>query len=584
MSEWVGPSDEPDRYELMDLVSRGGEGEVWRASFDLQDHPVSVAVKLLHIGSETDVQGLLTRVREQTDLLRSLDHPGLVKVREWFDGPSPHDRDSASHSGRVVALVMNWAPGQSLPTWVAAHVQRDSLDCTRITTRLAAAVDYLHSGRATGGAPIFHRDIKPANVIVDGADVRLVDFGFARVAGGTATMAGTPAYLAPEVLTGSPPSEAADRFGLGATAYFLFTGLDPDLNDPARMRASLLQASGIEGREDIADHLLAMMNRDPLRRPTNVIEWAQTLAVATVSDRPLERTAVVSSVSAIEGSRRTRRRVLPFAIASVILLIVVAGAGLAFALGGSPSKHGAARPPVATNSTSESSTTTSSSTTSSTADAIPNVVGESLGQAESAIQALGGTVIEDDVLSTAQPDGTVLSQNPASGAPMASGGQVTLQVARQPVGTFLANMQPVSGQAGTGSNNISGKPYAQSVSFGDINGNSAGNVYEAGYDLGRNYEQLTATAGLDDSSDSSAQIQMQIIGDGRTLFSQVVSLGQAVPVKLDVTSVLRLELTVSLVNPNSVQNNSVAAFGNIEVFGTPSQVYGSTTTTTSSNG
>jgi serine/threonine protein kinase len=107
---------------------------------------------------------------------------------------------------------MNWMKGVPLDQWVRQHHGRSVSASLAVIRRMADAVDYLHSGADTGIA-VVHRDIKPANVLIAGEDVKLVDFGFARMMDQSSmTFAGTPEYIAPEVvLSGAPFSPATDR-------------------------------------------------------------------------------------------------------------------------------------------------------------------------------------------------------------------------------------------------------------------------------------------------------------------------------------------------------------------------------------
>ncbi|HEX9991443.1 MAG TPA: serine/threonine-protein kinase, partial [Acidimicrobiales bacterium] len=278
----AGPFDDPDRYELMEVRSRGGEGELWRGAVRVDGVAFPVAVKVIHERHLGEIAQWRQRWRQQAEVVRSLDHPALVKVREVFDGPVPHGPGAADPRQPTLYLVMNWVAGATLGEWVSRSPDRDLLDVVRIVAKVAAAVDYLHSG-SVAGYPILHRDIKPANVIVNGASATLVDFGFVRlVQSAPVSIAGTPAYLAPELLGGAPYTEAADRYGLGATAFFAITGEPPVTGDNTRNRATLVAAATIGGREELADHVLAMMSLDPARRPTSTLEWAQALAARAV--------------------------------------------------------------------------------------------------------------------------------------------------------------------------------------------------------------------------------------------------------------------------------------------------------------
>src|SRR5262249_27970177 len=99
-----------------------------------------------------------------------------------------------------------------------------------VLTQVAQALAYIH---AKG---VLHRDIKPENILVSVREgrawARLTDFGLALMADGerwtaTSQIVGTPAYLAPEVLSGHPFSTAVDIYALGVTAYELLSGERP---------------------------------------------------------------------------------------------------------------------------------------------------------------------------------------------------------------------------------------------------------------------------------------------------------------------------------------------------------------------
>ena len=193
MSEWytsasparlyAGPSSSPDRYTLEEVVSQGMEGRLWRASLAVDGHRFQVAVKEIHQRNVSSLPEWLQRWERQAELLRSLDHPGLIRVREVFQGAPAHSRGVASDGERSLFLVMNWANGLRLDEWI---VGRDRDERLAVLGHVAAAVDHLHSGQDTSGVAVLHRDIKPQNIVIDdNGRPRLVDFGFARLADGT---------------------------------------------------------------------------------------------------------------------------------------------------------------------------------------------------------------------------------------------------------------------------------------------------------------------------------------------------------------------------------------------------------------
>src|SRR3954471_6776810 len=93
---WVGTSTAPDTYRLIALLVSGGEGEVWLAELPLSTSGrTQVAVKIMRPAAH-DPESAQQWVRFG-HLLRSLSHPGLVRVTEVFTGPHPHIRGAADH-------------------------------------------------------------------------------------------------------------------------------------------------------------------------------------------------------------------------------------------------------------------------------------------------------------------------------------------------------------------------------------------------------------------------------------------------------------------------------------------------------
>jgi hypothetical protein len=463
---YVGPHNDPDRYQLHALRSSGGEGELWGATIAVDGAQIPVALKVIHASKAPDLAEWRARWQRQADLLRSLDHPGLVKVREVFEGPLPHETAAADRASNTLYLVMNWVEGPSLDEWVSRNPQRDVLACAGIIGKLASAVDYLHSGAVTG-SPILHRDIKPANVIVAERGPVLVDFGFTRVLNHQPlTLAGTPAYIAPEVVVGGDYSTASDRFSLGATAYFALTGSPPTPNDRSHMVAALTAVAGAEGRADIAEHVLSMMHPNPNARPTAAVSWAQQLAATAVSDTgvtltgsklppptptlpppppgsPLTVTPVGAAQPGKSKPRRRGRRA--FIVGAAILVALAAGGGvlIAFGLGGDDAPAASPATTVATTepqvtveatgppTTERPTTTTSSATTAIEAIRVPRVVG---GTVEAAVTALEDRGLDVEVVEREGPGpyGEVVEVEPPVGTELEPGARVTLTVNVQP--------------------------------------------------------------------------------------------------------------------------------------------------------
>jgi serine/threonine protein kinase len=279
---FVGPADALDRYEMVERRAAGGEGEVWQAVERHGTESFGYAVKLIRPEEGGDDDRALDALRLQAALATQLEHPALVKVREVFVGPPPHPAgEGGSTPGRRLYFVMKWIAGQSLQEALERGELR-GLDVLAPLEPIAEAIDYLHSGRDTNGAPVIHRDIKPANVLLaaDGR-VYLVDFGLVRLrsTSQTSRIFGTAPFMAPESLARGEYTPASDRYTLGATVYYALTGETPVPGDNDGMAARLGAALG-RGTDREIRGILAMLAPSPDSRPPSAAGWLRALRTA----------------------------------------------------------------------------------------------------------------------------------------------------------------------------------------------------------------------------------------------------------------------------------------------------------------
>jgi serine/threonine protein kinase len=334
---FAGPPDDPRRYRLGNAVGAGAEGTLYRGYLPMASGPVlDVAIKMLHPHHQPQLASWRRHWGEQVELLRSLQSQGLVTVRDGFVGALPHTEGSAG-TGETLYLVMNFIDGVALDRWADENPGGSDRDTLRLLLPVAAGLDLMHSGVATGGVPVIHGDIKPANVLVTGQDRSLlVDFGMMRsLPGGVRTtfVTGTMGYLAPEVISDGLYTPAADRYAFGGVAFHLLTGQHPS-RDLAAMRAALETG----GRDpEVVEHVLRMFGA-PESRPAPLANWCAQLRDSSLdlqedfeSLRPTAPGRLHRPSPAGQGRRPVadapKRRAPRWLIGALVAAIVVLGTG-----------------------------------------------------------------------------------------------------------------------------------------------------------------------------------------------------------------------------------------------------------------
>ncbi|HET6532783.1 MAG TPA: protein kinase [Actinoplanes sp.] len=263
------------RYTLLNELGTGGMSVVWRAQDEVLGRPV--AVKVL-AGRYAGDPGSRARIRDEARAAAALSHPNIAQVYDFGES-----QDNGSCLPYVVMELING------PT-LAQRVKLGPLPprtVFRIGAEVAAALAAAH---ADG---LVHRDIKPANVMVTAAGAKVVDFGLAAVAGPiepAEQLLGTPAYLAPERLTGDAVQPASDVYALGVLLYRLLTNHSPwSVETTTQMLDAhvyiepdpLPPLPGVP--PTITDLVRRCLHKDPAERPT-AAEASAILATAAGKD------------------------------------------------------------------------------------------------------------------------------------------------------------------------------------------------------------------------------------------------------------------------------------------------------------
>lgn len=278
-----------DRYELREILGRGGMGVVWRA-YDEQLE-CEVALKFLPEMVAFDEQAVADLKRE-TRKTRELRHHHIVQVYDFVT-----DKRSA-------CISMECVDGPTLSA-IKARKESGCMEVDEISEwvkQLCEALSYAHER-----AKIVHRDLKPANLMINGkSELKVTDFGIARSVSDSVSMltmargtSGTLVYMSPQQLDGERTSHLDDIYSLGATLFELLTsrppfysgGVERQIHEktppPIAQRRGEL---GIGDTELISNEweqtIAACLAKDPAQRPQSAGEIAYRLGVKGVGNGP----------------------------------------------------------------------------------------------------------------------------------------------------------------------------------------------------------------------------------------------------------------------------------------------------------
>jgi tRNA A-37 threonylcarbamoyl transferase component Bud32 len=272
-------------YRLEARRGRGGMGEVWRASHRMLARPA--AIKLIRPESLDDDPGSASaRFEREAQAIASLQSPNTVALYDF-----------GSTEEGTLFYVMELLDGVDLEDLVRQH---GPLPADRVAHILRQACGSLAEAHARG---IIHRDVKPANVYLcrralEYDVVKVLDCGLVRrvvseTTGAWASVtqadliAGTPAYLAPEITMGGPVDGRADLYALGCVAFWLLTGR---LVFPADTVTAMLVAHAqaepprpssfapVPVPEALDQLVVECLAKDPAARPSSADIMAQRLA------------------------------------------------------------------------------------------------------------------------------------------------------------------------------------------------------------------------------------------------------------------------------------------------------------------
>ncbi len=198
------------QYEIIEEISRGGMGIVYRAFRADMDR--EVALKVMRAGWQAGDEERI-RFEREARAMASLKHPGIVRVLD------------SGVVDNTPYYAMDLIRGEPLDELIRSHVLKRT-EIIQIAIGICEALQYAHEHG------ILHRDLKPGNVLIDEKNrTRLFDFGLAKLLAPDATqltqtgwIVGTPNYMSPEQTRGLPLTTASDIFSMGALFYEMLCG------------------------------------------------------------------------------------------------------------------------------------------------------------------------------------------------------------------------------------------------------------------------------------------------------------------------------------------------------------------------
>lgn len=422
-----------ERYKLEDFIGQGGMSLVYRAVDIRTGH--SVAVKILKSEYNSDKE-FLERFQREAQAASLMSHHNLVNLLD------------VGVEGEYRYLVLEYVNGNTLKDIIRQKGRLNYQTAIQITIRILSALQHAHDNG------IIHRDIKPQNVLIhaDG-HVKVSDFGIARMTNAFTiskgdTVVGSVHYSSPEQATGSVVEATSDIYSTGVVLYEMLTGRVPFVGDtPVAVAMQHVQDPPppiTDFAPETPPAVVAVVMKALEKNPKNRFQSAREMADALMKakDGKLDPAAVVLESSgprpavkpaqqsarmrelsphSAQGSarrapvrrRRSRRRIAELVLSG----LAAAGVLAALAFGVVQVYTRVSRSAIA-----------------------PDVVGLSVGDAQTLARREGLNWQQTDINHDTIPAGTVISQIPEPDTAMEKGDSLLVAVSLGPVSTAMPDL------------------------------------------------------------------------------------------------------------------------------------------------
>src|SRR5580704_16011542 len=267
---WIEPpSSIPPRYEILSQVGTGGMAVVYKVH-DRETDDI-IALKVLKSGMASD-PAMQENLKREVCLARKVTHRNVCRIHEY------------GRSNGTAYVTMEFVEGESLLRKLRRSEPLPWSEALNITRQICLGLREAHV------QGIVHRDLKPANIMIDrNGDVKVMDFGIARLFQGTGqmtgTLVGTPAYMAPEQVELIRTDARTDIYALGLLLYEMVTGVPAFEGDtPIAVALKQLREFPKNPREIVPTLaasaeavILKCLQKDPRKRFQSVDELAAAL-------------------------------------------------------------------------------------------------------------------------------------------------------------------------------------------------------------------------------------------------------------------------------------------------------------------
>jgi len=251
-----------DKYIIKDELGRGAFSIV-KLAVD-KETGKEYAVKIIH---KTSVGADMARLATEMDILKKVDHPNIISLKEIVD------------TKNCLFIVTELVTGGELFDKIVELGNYTEKDAAILVTKMVSAISYLHDNG------IVHRDLKPENLLLKDdeniSEVKIADFGLSKIVSPKIMMqtaCGTPGYVAPEVLQATGYDKEVDMWSIGVITYILLCGFPPFYKDNLpEMFEEIMKAKydfpedyWSEVSETAKDFIKKLLVVDPKQRMTGV--------------------------------------------------------------------------------------------------------------------------------------------------------------------------------------------------------------------------------------------------------------------------------------------------------------------------